>query len=217
MTAVTLATGCASTPVPNSEPKEAPDTSQVGDCIRQNSPINSDYPWTMPGHHNTLTRQTGSFGITQTEDDTNQFVICADCPCPTLKRAAKVGTAVTRLETKANLKKTVIHFAPASYQLDEHQQQILRRFHRSLPDRYQLTITGYTDDTTPGGTITNASLARLRAKAVFDFLVTLGLEARHATIKASPLCCYVASNTTASGRALNRRAEIVMSSLSTQR
>ncbi len=209
--------GCASTPVPNSEPKEAPNRGQVNDCNRQNSPINSDYPWSIPGRHNTLTKQTDSFGITQTRDETNQFIICADCPCPTLKRAAKVSTAAAETDAKANRQKTVVHFGPASYQLGDPQQQKLRRFHQSLPDRYQLTITGYTDDTAPGGTITNASLAWLRAKAVFDFLVTLGLEGRHATIKASPLCCYVAPNTTASGRALNRRAEIVMTSLSTQR
>ena len=223
MTNITLVMGCASTPEPSSEHKAAPVTAQVNHCNKPVSSIDDNYPWSIPGHHNTLTKQPAALHIAQIRGEPNQFIICADCPCVTPKNAIKNKPAKKKENNKDkaisanNPKKIVIRFEHASFVLNEQQEQLLTRSYHALPDPYQLTITGYTDDTTPGGSITNESLAQQRAKAVFDFLVMLGLDEDHTTIKASPLCCYIAPNTTDSGRALNRRVEIIITSLSTNR
>jgi len=219
MTSITLVMGCASTPETSSEPKEASAATPVNHCNNKIISVNDNYPWSIPGHHNTLTKQSAPFSITQTRGEPDQFIICSDCPCVTPKSATEEKPLKKKEKARSakNLSKVVIRFEPASSVLSKQQQQLLTRSYQSLPDPYRLTITGYTDDTTPGGTITNESLAQQRAKAVFDFLITLGLDEDHTTIKALPLCCYVAPNTSDSGRALNRRVEIIITSLSTNR
>jgi len=223
VTTITLVMGCASTPKPSSKQKEAPVATAVKHCNTQIISVDDNYPWSIPGYHDTLTKQSASLSITQTRGESDQFIICADCPCVTPKSATASKPTRKNVINKDkvtppnNPKKVVIRFDPASSILSEQHQQLLTRSYRALPEQYQLTITGYTDDTTSGGTITNKSLAQQRAKSVFDFLVTLGLDEKRTTLKASPLCCYVAPNTTDSGRALNRRVEIIITSLSTNR
>jgi len=223
MTILTLVTGCASTPEPSSEPKEEPVATSVSHCNKQIKTVDDTYPWSIPGYHTTLTKQPTALHITQTRGEPNQFIICSDCPCVTPKNATANNGTKKNIKNKGraaptnNPKKIVIRFDTASFILNEQQEQLLTRSYQALPGRYQLTITGYTDDTTPGGTITNESLALQRATVVFNFLVTLGLDEKHTSVKASPLCCYVASNATYSGRALNRRVEIIITSLPTNR
>jgi len=211
--------GCASTPVPNTEQKQTPDAKLVNHCDKSISRVDDNYPWSIPGYHDTLTKQPAPFSITQTTGEPDQFIICSDCPCVTPKSVTKDKWLKKngKKNKKGNPKKLVIRFEPASYVLSRQQQQLLKRSYQSLPDQYQLMITGYTDNTIPGGSITNESLALQRATVVFDFLVGLGIDESKTIIKASPLCCYVAPNTTDSGRALNRRVEIVINSLSINR
>ena len=215
--------GCASTPEPSSEPEEAPVATSVNHCNKPIKTIDDNYPWSIPEYHTTLTKQATALHITQTRGEPNQFIICADCPCVTPKSVIKSKSAKKKVKNKDrvtptnNPEKVVIRFEPASSILSEQQEQLLTRSYQTLPSAYQLTITGYTDDTTSGDTITNESLALQRATVVFNFLVALGINENNTTVKASPLCCYVAPNTTDSGRALNRRVEIIMTSLSTNR
>jgi len=218
MTTLTIVMGCAFTPEPSSEQKQTPEAELVNHCNKIRA-VDDNYPWSIPGYHDTLTKQPAPFRITQTRGEPDQFIICSDCPCVTPK-SATADTPPKKKEKKrstGNPKKLVIRFDPASYILNAQQQHLLTRSYQALPSKYQLTITGYTDDTTPGGSITNESLALQRATAVSDFLVALGINESNTTTKASPLCCYVAPNTTDSGRALNRRVEIIITSLSTNR
>lgn len=208
--------GCASTS-PVTDKKEPQQGIKSVPCSEVNATIADDYPWSIPGHHSTIISRYSSLGITQVRGTPNQFTLCSDCPCPTHKSHAKVGVDVSSKDSSSNPQKAVIHFDHASYLLDERERQRLTRFYQSLHDDYRLTITGYTDDAAPGGTISNESLAQKRAQTVFDFLTSLGLKADTAALKASPLCCYVATNSTDTGRALNRRAEVVMTSTSTHR
>ncbi len=187
-------------------------SSHLTPCNADDGAIRDDYPWSIPGHHITVTNHRMSLGIIQTLGEPNQFILCDDCPCPTPKSIANAGVAAPKQNITTNPKKTVIHFDPATYHLSVQQQQDLKRLHQSLADDSLLTITGYTDDTAAGGAITNEALAQHRAHVVLDFLVSIGFNDKRATVNASPLCCYAASNTTAAGRALNRRAEIVITS-----
>lgn len=208
--------GCASTRPVSNEVTVTQIAERTG-CLDTNYVGIDDYPWSIPGSNPTPVRHNTSLGVVQVKGTPNQFTYCADCPCPTQKSPVEANTIASRNETSTKIKKVSIHFNHASFALSERERQILTRFYQTLPNDYRLAITGYTDDTTPGGTITNESLARKRAQTVFDYLISLGLEEDTATIDSAPLCCYIAPNSTDTGRALNRRAEIVMTSTSTHR
>jgi len=158
-------------------------------------------------------------GIDQVRGTPDYFVVCANCREPTLKTELRKTT--NRVETPSTKKtqhvsrKFVVHFDRASSILKDSNQKVLTQLVNALPESYRLTVTGYTDDQADGGAITNQTLAQQRAESVANYLQKLGVAKEHINLKAWPLCCYVASNTYESGRAKNRRAEIVFTSLST--
>lgn len=210
-----MITGCASTKQYKSVAEDLPLSPVQRECEISNSHVPADYPWSIAGRHTTAISRYHSLGIMQSIDEPTQFGLCTDCPCPTSKQSASDRSSHDATKTSTRITKTVVHFAHASSELSERGIALLSRFYKTLPHNSQLTITGFTDDSAPGGTITNESLARNRATAVRDFLISLGLQEYQITVKASPLCCYVAANDTDSGRALNRRVEIHTTSLST--
>lgn len=150
--------------------------------------------------------------IVQLRGEPNQFVLCAECPCHTQKSLFSKSAASAAVTAK----KWTVYFDNGGYALSETHKELLTRFYQALPERYQISITGYTDDSAPGGTISNQALALLRAQAVSGFLAELGLEMNAVSLQAKPLCCYVTPNSDESGRALNRRSEIILSALSTR-
>ena len=113
-------------------------------------------------------------------------------------------------------RKLVVYFGHASSVLKQSDQDALARLVDSLPESYRLTITGYTDNTTTGSTIDNKTLAQQRAQSVMEYLSELGVDKDDITLNVSPLCCYIAPNTTESDRAKNRRTEILVTSLSNE-
>lgn len=207
--------GCASTKQHKSVAEDQPLAPVQRECETTISQVPADYPWSIAGRHTTAVARYHSLGIMQSVDEPSQFSFCADCPCPTSKQSASDRSPHDATKTSTRITKTVVHFAHASSELSEGGVTLLSRFYKNLPQDSQLTITGFTDDSASGGTITNESLALNRATAVRDFLISLGLQKSQVTVKASPLCCYVAANDTDSGRALNRRVEIHTTSLST--
>ena len=210
-------TGCASKPQSAIVSDKQTTQKLMRDCDATANRVNDDYPWSIIGDHTTLVSRYHSLGITQSIDTPHQFTLCSNCPCPTAKQP--VSTHTTNSATKASNRgtKTAIQFENASSDLSDSEQKLLIRFFKTISQDTQLTIAGFTDNSTPGGTITNEALALNRATTVRDFLVSLGLSEGQVTVKASSLCCYIASNDTESGRALNRRVEIHTTSLSTNR
>lgn len=73
----------------------------------------------------------------------------------------------------------------------------------------QLRVEGYTDTT--GSEAFNQTLSENRAKAVEDYLLQQGLQAGSITAVGLGESNPVASNSTAAGRAKNRRVEIIVS------
>lgn len=72
-----------------------------------------------------------------------------------------------------------------------------------------IEIVGYTDSVESNKTKSyNSKLARARALAVKKYLISLGVKASDITVVGRPLCCYISTNKTSKGRALNRRADI---------
>lgn len=70
-------------------------------------------------------------------------------------------------------------------------------------------IYGYTDNT--GSLAANQKVSTGRANAVRDYLMDSGVAASRLTAQGIPMADYVASNSTAAGRAQNRRVEIFIS------
>ena len=210
-------TGCASKPQSVIVSEKQPTKPLQRSCDTTAKQIRNDYPWSVIGHHSTLVARYHSLGIFQAPDTQHQFTLCSDCPCPTSKQPISAHTTSNTTKTANRITKITVHFENASSSLSDNAQKFLARFFKTLSQDSQLTITGFTDDSAPGGTITNEALALNRATTISDFLVSLGLQENQVTVKASPLCCYIASNDTDSGRALNRRVEIHTTSLSTSR
>ena len=75
------------------------------------------------------------------------------------------------------------------------------------PDR-QLTIEGYTDSR--GSSAMNARLSERRAQSVRDYLVTQGVNSSQLVAQGKGAESPIADNSTAEGRAMNRRVEIVV-------
>ncbi len=76
---------------------------------------------------------------------------------------------------------------------------------KGIPDS-RWEINGYTDNV--GGAATNLRLSRARAQSVMRYLVTKGVAASSMTAVGHGVANPVAPNTTAAGRAQNRRVEI---------
>jgi len=51
--------------------------------------VDDNYPWSIPGYRDTLTKQSAPLNITQTRGEPDQFIICSDCPCATPKNATE--------------------------------------------------------------------------------------------------------------------------------
>jgi len=169
---------------------------------------------------NDETEQSLTLGIAQVRGTPNHFLVCADCPATTQKTEVRKTASRSMTRPVVNVvkqqripQKLVVHFDHASSILRDADRDALDRFVNTLPASYRLTVTGYTDNTNAGGSIANETLAQQRAQSVMNFLNEKGVDKIDITLKASSLCCYVASNTTESGRAKNRRAEIIVTSL----
>jgi outer membrane protein OmpA-like peptidoglycan-associated protein len=158
-----------------------------------------------------------SLCIEQIRGTPNQFLVCVDCPAPTQKTAFRQTAyrVMTPPVAKRQVpRKLVVHFDPASSVINDSDRERLARLVSSLPTSYRLTITGYTDNTSASSTITNETLAQQRAQSVLNYLSGLGVDKNKIALSIAPLCCYVASNATESGRAKNRRTEVLVTSLS---
>jgi tetratricopeptide (TPR) repeat protein len=83
----------------------------------------------------------------------------------------------------------------------------LVRFLKNNPET-KILIAGYTDDR--GSHDYNLKLSQQRAKAVFDYLISRGIDVRRLQYKGFGEAHPITSNHTPQGRAFNRRTEIVI-------
>ena len=122
----------------------------------------------------------------------------------------------TKIETVNNgeaLKITFdsgILFATNSSTVSEASKSALRNFSTSLkanPDT-NIQIIGHTDNT--GSVDYNQTLSEKRAKSVYDYLMNQGVSADRMVFEGKGVHQPVADNSTAEGRALNRRVEITI-------
>ena len=134
-----------------------------------------------------------------------------DDQCPTV-----AGTAANHgcPEIKADIKKKVetnakeIYFSTASDKLLSTSFKSLDEVADILKEdkNLKLDISGYTDNT--GDAAGNKVLSQQRAKAVYNYLVSKGVDARHLTSEGYGQEKPVADNSTEEGKAQNRRVEL---------
>lgn len=107
-------------------------------------------------------------------------------------------------------------FAPGSWELTARGKGIIGDFAKKLAATQQqkLIVTGYTDNTPIGAALmkedvsTNPILSEKRAASVRDYMVSQGIKPDMVAARGMGEQNPVAPNTSASGRAKNRRVEI---------
>ena len=119
------------------------------------------------------------------------------------------ATRVTpRSDAASASRQVVVHFAFGNAMLSPTARGLIDEAAEAAPAARRVAISGRTDSVGPPQV--NQALSLARAEAVREHL-----RARHPrlapalTVQAEGACCYAAPNDTASGRALNRRVEVV--------
>jgi len=101
-----------------------------------------------------------------------------------------------------------IDYQPGSFEVDPNNQERLKSLVRVLNfvPEIRLEINGYTDNI--GTTAANRKLSKKRAGRVREYLITFGVDASRIIVFGRGETNFVADNSTAAGRAKNRRIEI---------
>ncbi|MBN1308080.1 MAG: OmpA family protein [Chitinispirillaceae bacterium] len=112
-------------------------------------------------------------------------------------------------EIKQTLTLSGVNFKTASAELLEESFYVLEKVYNSLEafPNVRVEIAGHTDD--QGGDSYNMALSNDRAKSVMNFLVMRGISADRIIARGYGKTKPVASNSTAEGRAKNRRVEVI--------
>lgn len=123
------------------------------------------------------------------------------------------GAQVEKINNGEALKVTFdagILFASGKSELNASSQDALTKFAQTLQDNPEtnIAISGHTDNT--GSDKINQPLSEERAKSVANFLISKGVASTRMTTVGNGSNQPVADNTTADGRAKNRRVEIVI-------
>lgn len=126
---------------------------------------------------------------------------------------------ITRLQ--GAIKYTVnsdLLFAPGSWQISADGKDVIAKMAKVLAPGLQdkLLVNGYTDNSPVGaglkrqGVTTNLDLSQKRADAVMQFMATQGVNPSLMAAKGYGEADPVATNSTAAGRAQNRRVEVTL-------
>ena len=131
------------------------------------------------------------------------------------------GDEVEIRQLQGELKITIrdkILFPEGGYTLNSKAQQVLAKMAPTLTGfkNTKVVIRGYTDDVGIGaglrsqGIATNLDLSSRRADNVADYLIRKGVDQNLISAQGMGNTSSVASNTTAEGRAQNRRIEVTL-------
>ncbi|MBS1763736.1 MAG: OmpA family protein [Bacteroidetes bacterium] len=103
-----------------------------------------------------------------------------------------------------------ILFETDSYRLTDVSKEVINDFAEFLKTnpKLQVGIYGHTDNS--GNAADNLTLSKNRAKAVYDYLISVGIAAGRLTHDGFGQTKPVAANTSEKGKALNRRTEFVI-------
>jgi len=117
------------------------------------------------------------------------------------------------VELNATVRLKNIQFASRSVELEPVSLIELNKLLLLMNDNpsIKIRINGYTDDV--GSDADNLKLSETRARAVVDYLVKNGIDAKRLTSEGFGETKPIADNSTETGRALNRRTEFIVTGL----
>jgi outer membrane protein OmpA-like peptidoglycan-associated protein len=117
------------------------------------------------------------------------------------------------VELNATVRMKNIQFATNSFQLEPVSMIELNKLIQLMNDNpsIKIQINGYTDNVVNDAD--NLKLSENRSKAVVDFLISKGIDAKRMTSKGFGKTQPSADNSTEEGRALNRRTEFKITGL----
>jgi len=129
-----------------------------------------------------------------------------------LSRYAGSESSVANLEKQGGrvfLTEDQIHFATGQYVVPKIAEVPLGDLAKTIKSHpgWKIRVQGYTDNV--GTTEFNRKLSEKRAMAVVTWLANYGVDRSRLSVKAYGESQPVANNSTGSGRALNRRVEIM--------
>lgn len=106
--------------------------------------------------------------------------------------------------------KQSIYFGGGSYYVDEQQQEDLKSFIEAIDrlENYEIVIFSHTDNI--GGKEFNEWLSQMRSEAVLYELLEIGVPQELMEIKDYGLTNPLYTNTTTTGRVMNRRVDVIL-------
>ncbi len=121
--------------------------------------------------------------------------------------------ALQPVELDATVRLKNIQFSSKSYKLEPVSMIELNKLIQLMNDNpsMKIQINGYTDDV--GNDADNLLLSQNRSKAVVEYLVSKGIDAKRLAAKGFGKTKPIADNSTEDGRALNRRTEFIVTGL----
>ncbi|MFT4155952.1 OmpA family protein [Parafilimonas sp.] len=121
--------------------------------------------------------------------------------------------ALEPVELNATVRLKNIQFGSKSFTLEPVSMIELKKLIQLMNDNpsVRIQINGYTDNI--GSDADNLLLSQNRSKAVVDYLISKGIDAKRLTAKGFGETRPVADNSTEEGRSLNRRTEFIVTGL----
>jgi outer membrane protein OmpA-like peptidoglycan-associated protein len=121
--------------------------------------------------------------------------------------------ALEPVELNATVRLKNIQFPSKSFQLEPVSMIELNKLVQLMNDNpsMKIQINGYTDNV--GSDADNLKLSEDRSKAVVNYLITKGIDAKRLAAKGFGETQPIADNSTEEGKALNRRTEFVVTGL----
>lgn len=128
----------------------------------------------------------------------------------TLSKPATINLEVKKIKVGESYTLNNIYFSSESYILKDGSKEVIKDFAEFLKQSptIKVAINGHTDNL--GVAAENIVLSRQRAKAVYDFIVSCGINSARLTYDGFGQSKPVAENATENGRAKNRRTEFVI-------
>jgi outer membrane protein OmpA-like peptidoglycan-associated protein len=131
------------------------------------------------------------------------------------KKRKIINLSEIAIGEKVTLNNIFFDFDKASLQQNSYAElKRVAQFLKRNP-KVSIELAGHTDII--GSRAYNLQLSKERAKAVYDYMIKIGVPTRRLSFKGYGPDKPIASNDTESGRALNRRTEVVITKMKTKR
>lgn len=163
--------------------------------------------WLLSRSHNNNETATNAAPVTDSTKPDNS-------PGTQTAAAAHAWTAVSIADAikqngRVSFTDSEVHFATASAALAGDSQAVLDQTAQALKDNsdWKMHVVGYTDST--GSAPANDKLSQQRAQSVVAYLTSHGVTGNRLRVEAKGQSQPVANNSTDTGRAENRRVELI--------